>query len=109
MASILSKRSGPPWPARLSLQPASPSRKPPAKCTAAVVDFWPGKEHRDQLKASLRDHAFPTLGKIPVADVRTDHVVSALEQIWTSKPKTAARVRNRIEKVFELVNDGRFP
>jgi integrase len=70
---------------------------------------WRNAVHRKQWGQTLRDHVYPTLAKVPVNEVTTDHVLKILSPIWTTKPETAARVRARIERVldFEKANKNR--
>jgi integrase len=53
-----------------------------------------------QWEQSLRDHAFPILGKMPVASIDVPHIVAVLEPIWVEKSTTARRVRGRIERIL---------
>ena len=53
-----------------------------------------------QWRASLRDHAFPRLGRKRVSDVTTADVMCVLLPIWNSKRETAMRVRQRIGAVM---------
>ena len=48
----------------------------------------------------LEIHAFPILGDMGVADVKTEHVMKVLEPIWRTKTETATRVRQRVETVI---------
>jgi integrase len=57
-------------------------------------------KHAAQWRQSLEAYALPTLGAMSVADIELVHVKQALEAIWTTKPTTAARVRQRIESVM---------
>lgn len=56
--------------------------------------------HSQQWRQSLEAYALPELGAMSVADIELVHVKQALEPIWTTKPTTAARVRQRIESVM---------
>jgi hypothetical protein len=56
---------------------------------------------RPQFLSSLRQHAFPILGDLPLAVIDTPAVLRVLEPIWTSKTETANRVRQRIEAVLD--------
>ena len=62
---------------------------------------WKNSKHRDQWRNTLATYAFPFFGELPVGDVLTAHVMSALAPIWTDKPETATRVRGRIESVLD--------
>ena len=62
---------------------------------------WANAKHRQQWLNTLETYAFPHFGDVPVAAVRTAHVLAALEPVWTTKPETASRVRGRIEVVLD--------
>lgn len=57
-------------------------------------------KHQDQVINTLRDYAFPNIGKKPVAEVTVTDVKKCLEPIWETKTETATRVRQRMESVF---------
>ena len=47
--------------------------------------------------ATFEQYVFPHIGDMDVTAVDTDPVLRCLEPIWTEKPETASRVRQRIE------------
>jgi len=57
--------------------------------------------HTQQWRKSLETYVFPRMGKSPVSEITTDHVLEVLQPIWSSKPVTAARLRNRIELILD--------
>ena len=59
---------------------------------------WRNAKHAAQWDSTLREYAFPRLGKRPVSDIDTKDVMAALLPIWTEKPETAKRVRQRIAR-----------
>ena len=61
---------------------------------------WRNPKHRNQWRATLKTYASPLLGRLPLADIQTDHVVRVLRPIWTTKPETAVRLRGRIETIL---------
>ena len=61
---------------------------------------WRNVKHRAQWRSTLSAYAYPVMGKLPVGAIETDHVLRALQPIWTEKPETASRVRGRIEAVL---------
>jgi integrase len=61
---------------------------------------WKNEKNRTQWRNTLRDYAFPVIGKLPVAEVDTALVLRVLQPIWTTKTETAARVRMRIEHIL---------
>ncbi len=62
---------------------------------------WRNPKHAEQWTATLTQHAFPTLGSLPVGQVGTADVMRVLEPIWTKIPETATRLRGRIELVLD--------
>ncbi|MDZ7753866.1 MAG: integrase arm-type DNA-binding domain-containing protein [Gammaproteobacteria bacterium] len=62
---------------------------------------WRNAKHAAQWTSTLERYAFPTLGDLDVSQVDTDAVVNVLKPIWTEKPETASRVRQRIEAVLD--------
>jgi integrase len=63
---------------------------------------WSNSKHASQWTSTLATYAFPVIGNVQVADITTAHVLDVLKanNFWTSKPETASRVRQRIEKVL---------
>lgn len=63
---------------------------------------WSSSKHAQQWERTLAQYAFPMLGELPVADITTAHVLDALraDSLWSSKPETASRLRQRIELVI---------
>ncbi|MEO0546805.1 MAG: integrase arm-type DNA-binding domain-containing protein [Pseudomonadota bacterium] len=61
---------------------------------------WKNDKHRSQWAMTLREYAKP-LRPLPVSVIRTDDVFKCLEPIWTEKPETARRTRQRIEMVLD--------
>lgn len=75
-----------------------------AECACEYFDAherkWKNAKHRQQFLSTLREYAFPVLGKLSVAAVDTGLVLDVIKPIWESKTVTADRVRHRIEKVL---------
>jgi integrase len=71
----------------------------------ALVDSkkagWRNAKHGAQWLATLESYAYPVIGDMPVADVKTDDVLRVLRPIWERVPETASRVRQRIEAVLD--------
>ena len=61
----------------------------------------PGSKSEDQWRSSLRDYAFPKIGKKRVDNITTGDVMGVLVPIWTTKNETANRVRQRISAVMK--------
>jgi integrase len=56
--------------------------------------------HAAQWASTLKAYASPALGRLPVAEITTAHVMRVIEPIWREKTETAARLRGRIESVL---------
>jgi integrase len=67
---------------------------------------WKNEKHREQWKSTLRTYAYPTLGSRPVSAIDGALITEALGSIWTRKPETARRVKQRIERIVQWVRDG---
>jgi integrase len=64
---------------------------------------WSNAKHRQAFLNTLKQHAYPVIGKLPVASIDTALVLKVLERddLWTKKHQTASRVRGRIEAVLD--------
>lgn len=56
-------------------------------------------KHRKQWQSTLKEYAGP-IWDTGIAEIKPVDIVSCLAPIWTSKPETARRVRQRIEAVM---------
>jgi integrase len=59
------------------------------------------EKHAAQWITTLETYVFPIFGSVRVDHVESAHVLQALSPIWTAKPETARRVRQRIRTVFD--------
>ena len=93
------------------------------EATEQYVGIWRGRwkagtRYGDQWKASMRNHTFPRLGRMPVDAITARDVLRVLEPLWRNHHPTAKVVRQRIrgvldwclayEHVAENVADGRI-
>ncbi|MCC8965145.1 tyrosine-type recombinase/integrase [Bradyrhizobium sp. Pear76] len=65
----------------------------------ALWSTW-SEKHRDQWPSSLKRYAYPTIGKLTIADIKPSHIHELLAPIWLTKRETANRVRGRIETII---------
>ena len=65
---------------------------------------WKSAKHAAQWASPLEAYVFPDLGRMQVARVETADVMGVLKPIWTAKPETANRVRQRIEAVLDYAS-----
>jgi integrase len=63
---------------------------------AANKSQWSGGKHGAQWLSTLETYAFPVLGAKPVGDIAAADIIRALASVWTEKPETGRRVRQRI-------------
>jgi integrase len=61
---------------------------------------WRNTKHRQEWRRTLATYVYPSFGDVPVGDVTTEHILSALQPIWSTKTETASRLRGRIEAVL---------
>ena len=62
---------------------------------------WRSEKHLRQWRSSLANFAYPVIGEMPVDVIGVVDVLRVLTPIWTEKPETANRVRNRIELILD--------
>ena len=62
--------------------------------------LWRNAKHADEWIRSLEKHAMPTIGAMPVDRIQQTDVLAVLKPIWSTKPETARRVRQRIKLVL---------
>lgn len=65
---------------------------------------WKNVKHAAQWTSTLETYAFPKIGRVQVAKIETSDVIAALTPIWSAKPETANRVRQRIEAVLDYAS-----
>ena len=72
-----------------------------AALIAAKQNGWRNAKHAAQWTATLQRYAYPILGGHDVRAITTETVLAALSPIWSEKPETASRVRQRVEAVLD--------
>jgi integrase len=68
---------------------------------AAHSAGWSNPKHIEQWRNTLKTYASPIIGKLPVSEITSDHVLRILRPIWGTKTETASRVRGRMESVLD--------
>ena len=71
------------------------------KVHEANLPRWKNGKHTDQWINTLRTYAFPTIGKMSLDRIERRDVLGILTPIWTAKPETARRIRQRIRTVLK--------
>lgn len=69
----------------------------------ALAAGWAEKTAKGFL-SSLKEHAYPALGKRRVDQIEAGDIQAALRPIWTDKPVMAAKVRQRIGIVLNFAH-----
>jgi integrase len=67
----------------------------------AMRPSWRNDKHAKQWEMTLLNYAAP-LRHLPVDKISTDDVLSVLKPLWNEKPKTASRLRGRVERVLDV-------
>ena len=62
---------------------------------------WRNAKHVAQWESTLKTYAYPEIGKQPVDQIETAHVLNVLKPIWSDKTETASRLRGRIEAILD--------
>lgn len=63
---------------------------------------WKNVKHGQQWINTLRDYAFPKIGRMSIDSVDQAEVMMCLSPIWTEKHETAKRLAQRIKTVLDV-------
>ena len=63
---------------------------------------WRNAKHGQQWINTLRDYAFPKIGRMPLDSIGQPEVLMCLSPIWTEKHETARRLAQRIKTVLDV-------
>ena len=81
--------------------PAMPTFKEAARAVhEANKPRWRNARHIASWMQTLERHAMPTLSNKPLDRIDRGDVLQVLTPIWTTRPETARRVRQRMRSVF---------
>lgn len=69
---------------------------------------WKNAKHGQQWINTLRDYAFPKIGRMPVDSIGQPEVLMCLSPIWTAKHETARRLAQRIKIVLDMAKSKGF-
>lgn len=70
-------------------------------CHAGRMGGWTSR-HADAFLASLKQHAFPRLGRLQVDSVDEQDILAVLSPLWHAKPAAARKLRQRINTVLDF-------
>ncbi len=62
---------------------------------------WRNGSHTSAWIQTLERHAFPKIGSKPIDTIGCTDVLAVLTPIWSTKPETARRVRQRMRTIFK--------
>ena len=65
---------------------------------------WSNAKHGDQWLNTMETYAFPALGPKPVGSITAGEIIAAISEVWTAKPETGRRVRQRICAVLDYAH-----
>jgi integrase len=68
---------------------------------------WKNDKHRQQWRNTLKSYAYGKLGDRPVSAIDDALINDTVADIWTAKPETASRVKNRIQRIVKWIADGK--
>ena len=81
--------------------PAMPTFREAARAVHAVnTPRWRNAKHTVSWMQMLERHVMPALGNTPLDRLERGDVLRVLNPIWTTRPETARRVRQRMRTVF---------
>ena len=61
---------------------------------------WKNSRYTEQWIREMNNHVVPIIGALPITDIKSTHVVYALDSIWHKTPDTADKILDRIRQVF---------
>jgi len=62
---------------------------------------WKNAKHAAQWINTLRQYAFPHIGKLRLDEISSAHVMKVLSPIWLEKPETARRMKQRLGTIMD--------
>ena len=84
---------------------SAPSIPTFAEAAARVIELrrptWSNARHTAQWENTLAAYAHPVIGNKTVDSITPADAMAVLTPIWTTKPETASRVRQRMETVMD--------
>ena len=87
--------------ARAALAGAMTFEQAARKVHEGLKPGWKNSKHADQWINTLRDYAFPKIGKRKVDELVPADFAEVLRPIWLEKPETASRVKQRCHTVMK--------
>ena len=98
----IARNGGDPWPrvTEVDIKPVIPTFREAAELVMENHPKWPPNTRRTWFN-SLVNHVFPTIGDMPLDQIRAaPHLVAVLQPHWYRSPNLAKNLRQRIAKVM---------
>lgn len=78
------------------------------RVAAIKLPEFKSEVHKKQWRASIEQYALPHIGHLPVNEIELRHIEEMLtaDDLWTEKPSTASRVRQRVERILDWCTAG---
>ena len=95
----LARSGGDPLAAKRRAKPPT-FRQAALKTCDALRPRWRNRKHAKDWMATLERHAHPVIGNMNVDRIRREDALRVLTPIWTHRPETARRVRQRMRAVL---------
>ena len=70
------------------------------KVHTELLPSWKNKKHAQQWINTLKDNAFPVIGKLSLSLIEPRHIADVLRPIWLTKAETASRLKQRLHAVL---------
>jgi len=69
---------------------------------------WKNAKHGAQWISTLRDYAFPKIGRMPIDSIEQPEILMCLSPIWIEKHETARRLAQRLKIVLDVAKSKGF-
>src|SRR5690554_3550466 len=78
------------------------------RVAAVMLPEFKSEIHRKQWRRSVEQYALPYIGHLPVDEIQLQDVEDMLtaDDLWTDKPSTASRLRQRVERILDWCTAG---
>jgi integrase len=75
------------------------------QCVESLIEVkektWSNAKHGSQWRSTMKTHAYPLLGDLPIDAIDTSMVVKCLSPIWLKTNETARRIQGRIAATID--------
>lgn len=68
--------------------------------TAKQQNLWKNEKNEKNWKSRMQNFVYPTIGHMPITQIKARHLTFMLQDIWNKKAYTASRVLRQVSRVF---------